>query len=52
MNDAERVTVAFYSAVWISTEGVYLQRYLVDIWMVPRETAAISEENCEKSVNV
>ena len=39
---SESVTVAFYSAVWISTEVLYLQRSLVVIWLVPRETAAVS----------
>ena len=37
------MTVAFYySAFWISTEVVYLQRCLVVTWLVPRGTAAVS----------
>ena len=38
----EWVTVALYSAFWISTQVVYLQRCLVVTWLVPRETAACS----------
>ena len=34
--------LAFYSTFWISTQVVYLQRFLVVTWLVPRETAAVS----------
>ena len=41
--NSKRVTAAFYqsSVFWIPTEVVYLQRFLVVAWLVPRETAAI-----------
>ena len=32
----------FYSAFWISTEVVYLQRSSVVTWLVPRETALVA----------
>jgi len=34
--------LAFYSAFWISTQVVYLQRCLVVTWLAPRETAVFS----------
>ena len=52
------MTVSFYSAFWISTEVVYLQRFLVVTWLVPRETAAISARSiytiqpCTMSLNL
>ena len=36
------VTVAFYSTFWISSEVVYVQRYLVFTWLVPREATPVS----------
>ena len=40
--DSKWVTVAFYCAFWIATQVVYLQRFLVVTWPVPRKTAAVS----------
>ena len=41
LTNSEWVTIAFYSAFWISTEVVYLQRCLVVTRLGPRETAAM-----------
>ena len=40
--DFEWVTVAFYSTFWVLPEVMYFQCCLVLIWLVPRETAAMS----------
>ena len=40
--NSERVTVAFYSVLWISTKVAYLQHCLGLTWLVPRETVAIT----------
>ena len=39
--DSIWVTVAFYSAFWISTKVVYIQCCLVVTWLVPLEAAAV-----------
>ena len=36
------VTIAFYRALWITTQVVYLQRCLFFTWLMQLETAAIS----------
>ena len=40
--DSKWVTVAFYSAFWMSTEVVYLHLVLVVSWLVPYGSATVS----------